>query len=262
MIQLIGIPYDHNSSFLRGAAAAPPKIRLMDQEGSANRYAEEGLEIIEGKVYRDHGDILISGDPEDIHTHIRSTVQSLSALGPICVLGGDHAISYPIISALSEKYADLHVLHIDAHGDLYENFDDNPYSHASPFARILEERKIKKLTQVGIRTLTGHQREQIKRYDVEVIEMKDFHLNFIDNLGSPLYISLDIDGIDPAYAPGVAHHEPGGLSTRQVIEMIQRLDTRVIGCDIVEYNPSRDVHHMTAMLCYKLMKELMAKMAS
>ena len=260
MIQLIGIPYDHNSSFLRGAAAAPPKIRLMDQEGSANRYAEEGLEVIEGKVYRDHGDILISGGLEDIHTHIKSTIQSLSTLGPICALGGDHAISYPIISALSEEYADLHVLHIDAHGDLYENFDDNPYSHASPFARILEERKIKKLTQVGIRTLTSHQREQIKRYGVEVIEMKDYTLDFVRGLGSPLYISLDIDGIDPAFAPGVSHHEPGGLTTRQVISMLHHIDAHIIGCDIVEYNPSRDLNNMTAMLCYKLMKELMAKM--
>lgn len=263
MIQLVGVPYDDNSSYLQGAALAPPRIRLMEIEGSANTFAEAGLDIIKDKVYTDHGDLDIntsSVNPEETHRYIRSQILDIARKGPVCTLGGDHAISYPLISAHTELYDDLHVLHIDAHGDLYENFDDNPYSHASPFARILEEGKIKKLTQVGIRTLTQHQRDQADKYNVDIVEMKDHHLNFLDHLSTPLYISLDIDALDPAYAPGVSHHEPGGLSTRQVIELIQKIPCTVIGCDIVEYNPTRDINNMTAMVGYKLMKELIAKM--
>ena len=261
MIQLVGVPYDENSSFLRGPALAPPLIRKMETAGSANTSSESGQDILPGKTYHDHGDLLIpTGDPDRAHQLIKSKVYDLSGRGPVCILGGDHAISYPSISAMTERHADLHILHIDAHGDLYENFDDNPYSHASPFARILEEGKVQRLTQVGIRTLTSHQRDQAKKYHVDLVEMKDLHFDFIASLGSPLYISLDIDGLDPAYAPGVSHHEPGGLTTRQVIKCIQDISSHIVGCDIVEYNPTRDIHDMTAMVCYKLMKELMAKM--
>ena len=169
-------------------------------------------------------------------------------------------MSYPIIDAFAEKYNGLNILHLDAHADLYENFDDNPFSHASPFARIMETGKIKSLTQAGIRTLNTHQREQANKFDVTLIEMKDFNFNFINQLQSPLYISLDLDVLDPAYAPGISHHEPGGLSTRQLITIIQSITTTIAGADIVEYNPTGDLNNMTAMVAYKLFKELAVQM--
>jgi agmatinase len=175
-------------------------------------------------------------------------------------LGGDHSVSYPIIEAHKPFYPDLHILHFDAHADLYDNFDDNPYSHASPFARIMETGGIASLTQVGIRTLEPHQRAQAKRFGVNQIEMKNFSMDFIRELKGPLYISLDLDALDPAFAPGVSHHEPGGLSTRKMITMIQQIQVPVVGADLVEYNPTRDVKEMTAMVGYKLMKELIAIM--
>jgi agmatinase len=175
-------------------------------------------------------------------------------------LGGDHSISFPIIAAYAKQYSDLQILHIDAHADLYDNFDDNPYSHASPFARIMEAGLAQSLTQVGIRTLNTHQREQAKRFGVHITEMKDFTTACIDALKGPLYISLDLDVLDPAFAPGVSHHEPGGLSTRQLLQLLQNIKVPVVGADIVEYNPTRDVHNMTAMVAYKLLKELIAIM--
>ena len=129
-----------------------------------------------------------------------------------------------------------------------------------PFARLMESGKINSLTQVGIRTFNTHQREQAERFGVEVIEMKDFDFRFIENLQSPLYISLDLDVLDPAFAPGISHHEPGGMSTRELIKIIQNITVEIVGADIVEYNPVRDVNNMTAMVGYKLMKELVAKM--
>ena len=262
MIKLIGIPYDNNSSFLKGPALAPQRIRLMDTEGSANSYAENGTEIRNGLNYTDEGDISFPDMRPGaafitIHKKIR---ELLSTDDPVLSLGGDHSISYPVIDAFTEKYDTLNILHLDAHGDLYENFDNNPYSHASPFARLMEKGKISSLTQVGIRTLTTHQREQADKFKVRIIEMKNFSFSFLNTLQAPLYISLDLDVLDPAFAPGISHHEPGGMSTRELIKIIQQVNVQVVGADIVEYNPVRDSHNMTAMVAYKLMKEIIAKM--
>ncbi len=265
MIKLIGVPFDANSSFLKGPSYAPPRIRLMEKEGSANAYAENGVEIVENRNYQDCGDIsFMDSSPKKAFNTIKNEIQRLlKDDSRVLSIGGDHSISYPIISAFAEKYEQLNVLHLDAHADLYDSFDNNPYSHASPFARIMEHKKVSSLTQVGIRTLNTHQREQAAKFGVTMIEMKDFNLDFVQDLRGPLYISLDLDVLDPAFVPGVSHYEPGGMSTRELISIIQRIPdgVEVVGADIVEYNPMRDVHNTTAMVAYKLMKELMAKMA-
>ena len=262
MIKLIGIPYDNNSSFLKGPALAPQRIRLADAEGSANVFSENGMEIKNGVTYIDESDIVFEDiNPAKVFETIKSRIAALlTGNHKVISLGGDHSISYPVIDAFGDKYEKLNILHLDAHGDLYENFDNNPFSHASPFARIIETGKINSLTQVGIRTLTTHQREQAKKYGVRIVEMKDFNYSFINTLQSPLYISLDIDVLDPAFAPGISHHEPGGMSTRELIKIIQQINVPIAGADIVEYNPVRDINNMTAMVAYKLMKELVEKM--
>ena len=136
-------------------------------------------------------------------------------------LGGDHAITYPVVKAFAKKYPRLSLLHFDAHPDIYDEFQGNRYSHACPFARIMEEELVERLVQVGIRTATGHQRKQIERFGVEVVEMKDFSDDLRLEFDTPVYVSFDIDGLDPAFAPGVSHREPGGLSTRQALNVIQ-----------------------------------------
>lgn len=263
MIKLTGIPYDANSSFLKGAAYAPARIRLADKEGSANAFAENGMEIKEGINYTDEGDLVFENtDPALAFITIKSHIGGLLSDGSrVISLGGDHSVSYPIIDAHTEKISGLHILHLDAHGDLYDDFDSNPFSHASPFARLMEKGKIASLTQVGTRTYNTHQREQMKRFGVKAIEMKNFSFDFINTLSAPLYISLDLDVLDPAFAPGISHHEPGGMSTRELIHIIQNIQVAVAGADIVEYNPMRDVNNVTAMVAYKLLKELIAKMS-
>lgn len=262
MLKVIGIPYDSNSSFLKGASLAPNRIRLMEKEGSANAFAENGVEILHGINHEDVGDIVFeTTDPKKAFETIKTKIGSLIAdKTKVVSIGGDHSVSYPIISAFADKYEGLNILHFDAHADLYDNFDDNPYSHASPFARILEGGKIKSLTQVGIRTLNTHQRAQAEKFGVKIIEMKDFNFDFIQNLQPPLYISLDLDVLDPAFAPGISHHEPGGMSTRELLKIIQNIKVDIVGADIVEYNPVRDINNLTAMVGYKMLKELIAKM--
>ena len=262
MIALLGIPYDANSSFLRGSADAPGRIRQMEADGSANTFSEDGKEILNGLTYHDAGDLEIAeATGFAAHTLIRNRISELvTAKSKVISLGGDHAITFPILDAYAAVYQPLHVLHIDAHADLYDLFDQNPYSHASPFARVMERKLVTSLTQVGIRTLNTHQREQADRFQVNVIAAKDFNLSFIRQLSGPLYISLDLDALDPAFAPGVSHHEPGGLTTREVISLIQQIGVPVVGADIVECNPHRDINNMTAMVAYKLFKELVSVM--
>ena len=262
MIKVLGIPFDANSSFLKGPSLAPPRIRLMDKDGSGNSFAENGTEVMEGKNYEDAGDIIFeSQNPAAAFSLIKNTVSNaLQNNNKLCCFGGDHSISFPVIDAFTEVFSNLHVLHLDAHADLYDNFDNNPYSHASPFARLLEKGNIQSLTQVGIRTLNNHQRQQAAKYGVKLVEMKDFSYNFIEKLTAPLYISIDLDVLDPAFAPGVSHHEPGGLTTRELITILQKINVHIAGADIVEYNPTRDINNMTAMVAYKIFKELVAKM--
>ena len=262
MIKVIGIPFDGNSSFLKGPALAPPRIRLMETGGSANSFCENGIHILNGKIYTDLGDMpFANSNPEEVYTKIKAKIhQELETECKIICFGGDHSISFPIIESYADKFKDLNVLHLDAHADLYDNFDNNPYSHASPFARLMEKNIIRSLTQAGIRTLNTHQKEQAAKFGVTVIEMKDFDNDFIKTLQGPLYVSIDLDVLDPAFAPGVSHHEPGGMTSRELIKIIQNISVQIVGADIVEYNPTRDINNMTAMAAYKLFKELVYKM--
>jgi agmatinase len=262
MIKLIGIPYDGNSSFLKGSALAPPRIRLMETDGSANSFCENGTEILNDKNYSDLGDMTFqSSNAEKVYNKIKERIsQELKSNDKIICFGGDHSISFPIIETYTNSFKNLNILHLDAHADLYDNFDNNPYSHASPFARLMEKNAINSLTQVGIRTLNTHQKEQAAKFGVNVIEMKNFNYDFIKTLQAPLYISLDLDVLDPAFAPGISHHEPGGMTTRELIKIIQRISVSIVAADIVEYNPTRDINNMTAMVAYKLFKEIVAKM--
>lgn len=259
-IALIGVPWDENSSFMRGPAEAPSLIRAALFSEASDLRSEGGIDLRGVGGFFDLGDLPQRSGIEMIRD-IESAIEKLLErnLRPIS-LGGDHAITYPIVKAVSRKYANLTILHFDAHPDLYEIFQSNRYSHACPFARIMEDGLAKRLVQVGIRTLNRHQREQADRFGVEIIEMKDWKDGRVFEFDSPVYISFDLDCLDPAFAPGVSHHEPGGLSTRQAIDTILTLKANVIGADVVEFNPKRDPLHITEAVCAKLVKEIMGKM--
>jgi arginase len=259
-VAIIGLPFDANSSFLRGAAQAPPLIREALYSDAGHLWTESGIDLRSGSLLMDAGDL--EGDAAgDMNSRIELAISNLLErnLLPIS-LGGDHSITVPIMRALAKRHPSLSILHFDAHSDIYDEFEGNRYSHACPFARIMEEKLAQRLVQVGIRTLNGHQREQVERFAVEVIEMKDWRDDLIFEFDSPVYISFDIDGLDPAFAPGVSHREPGGLSTRQALNVIQRVKGTVIGADIVEYNPRLDPQNITGGVCAKLLKEIAAKM--
>ena len=257
-LRLIGAPTDRHSSFLRGAALAPPLIRTALWSDHGNMSAESGVELGVDVFLGDSGDLpLTEADGDD--ALIAAAVAEAAADGAIpLVLGGDHSITLPVIEALAAAHGAIDILHFDAHPDLYDDFEGNPRSHASPFARIMERGLARRLVQVGIRTLNRHCREQAERFGVEIVEMRRFAPDSVPLLDGPLYISIDLDGFDPAFAPGVSHHEPGGLSVRDVLAVLDRVGAHIVGADIVEYNPARDVDGVTAVLAAKLIKEVSA----
>ncbi len=208
---ILGIPFDANSSWLRGAAGAPPIIRVSFRSDSSNSWT-------------------------------------------------DHSITLPILRAFGKRVPGLTIIHFDAHPDLYDELEGNRHSHACPFARVMEEGAAQRLIQVGIRTMNGHQREQAKKFGVEVIEMR--HLPALDRMKieGPIYISFDMDALDPAFAPGISHREPGGMSVREVLAHIHAITGKIAGADIVEFNPAQDHTQITAMVGAKLLKEILGKM--
>jgi len=255
-VHILGVPNDDNSSFLKGAAEAPSNIRAELFSSAYNMWTETGVNLGEPGVLNDAGDVEFNRS-EDAWDVIESSVFELVRIGDrVISLGGDHAITHPVVKAFRHKYPRFGTLHFDAHPDIYHEFEGNPRSHASPFARIMEEKLADRLVQVGIRAATGHQREQWSRFGVEAIEMRDLKDMPKIRFETPIYVSLDMDALDPAYAPGVSHREPGGMSPRQVINIIQALEGTVVGADIVEYNPRQDISNITATVAAKLLKEL------
>lgn len=259
-IRLIGLPTDINSSFERGAAKAPAAIREALFSDRGNMASETGLEAGTDFYLIDSGDLPLTEDTPSDDKLIYEAVGASLAAGdtPLC-LGGDHAVSFPVLQAIAAFHGPVDILHIDAHPDTYDDFSGNPRSHASPFARIMEAGLARRLVQVGIRTMNKHCRAQAARFGIETMEMRNFALDRVCAFDRPTYISIDLDGIDPAFAPGVSHPEPGGLTVRDVLSLIWSVRAPIVGADIVELNPMRDIGDVTAILAAKLVREVAAQ---
>lgn len=258
MITLLGIPWDGSSSFQKGAAEAPGRIREALHAPSSNTVNERGDDLLAADVLADAGDLAVPDDPAEARQAIESAVRAiLEAAGTPLLLGGDHSISYPALRAFRDRES-LTVVHFDAHGDLYDEYDGDRFSHACPFARVMEERIASRLIQVGVRTLTAHQREQASRFGVEVFGAGRWRdaLPVLTGVRGPVYVSLDLDVLEPMLAPGLSHPEPGGLTVRDVLDALARLRAPLAGADIVEYNPRNDWRDLTARVAAKFLKEL------
>ncbi|MEP1124587.1 MAG: agmatinase family protein [Ilumatobacter sp.] len=260
-ISLLGIALDANSSFLAGCALGPDAIRAALHSASGNDANEASVHVT--PLLDDVGDVSIAnerGSHADADAITAAVRGQLAAGRQLITLGGDHSVTYPILRAFREVHDDLTVVHVDAHPDMYDDLDGNPLSHASPFARALEEGCMTKLVQLGIRTATQHMVDQAERWNVTMITPRRLSEFDASSLTGPIYVSLDLDGLDPSCAPGVSHHEPGGLTVREVLDVIDALPGPIVGADIVELNPTRDVVDMTAMVGAKFVKELAGAM--
>jgi len=227
-------------------------------------WSETGVDVSAKGAFADAGDLRLSDSKEKIAEDFAAIERAVGALlakrqQPVA-LGGDHSVTYPILKAFAPRYPELTIIHFDAHPDLYNEFEGSRVSHACPFARIMEERLAQKLIQLGIRTLNQHQREQAQKFSVEIVPMSA--LPAYDRLkgSTPVYISFDMDVLDPAFAPGISHREPGGMSVREAIAHLHAIEGKIVGADIVEYNPAQDISGLTATVAAKILKEILGKM--
>ncbi len=209
-VVMLGIPYDEHSSHMRGCALGPAAIRSALASGSANWCNESGEDLDPTNPdvgWQDLGDINgLEGPVEGVLDAIRSRVRTALGAGDrVLSVGGDHLITWPVIAAHREIHDQLTILHFDAHPDTYDELDGDRYSHACPFARIMENELADRLVQVGIRTMTPHQAEQTERFGAEVVPAAGWD-GTLPELNGPVYISFDLDALDPAHAPGVSHH--------------------------------------------------------
>jgi len=259
-IAILGVPFDEKSCYLRGSAKGPQAVRAASTGKALNPWTELGVNLEVETTMVDLGDVDVSGDASEVFSRVDSQVLKILEKKAVpIIIGGDHSISYPSVRAFSKVFKSLDILHFDAHPDLYEELYGDRYSHACPFARIVEEGLAQNVVQVGIRAATGQQREKAIKHGVRIIWMKDLKEAPSLEFSNPLYISFDLDALDPAFAPGVSHHESGGLSTRQVIDMIHDLKTQIVGLDVVELNPDRDTSQITAAAAVKIIKEVAGK---
>lgn len=150
MIGVVGIPFDEFSSFLHGPEKAPPLIRQAFHSDSANYFSERGIDLKHHGGWNDCGDLHLPSGKEAIDAIEAGIQKLLSVNDKILSLGGDHSVTYPIVKAITKKYGKVNILHLDAHPDLYDNFEGNRFSHACPFARIMEEGLASRLVQVNL----------------------------------------------------------------------------------------------------------------
>lgn len=255
MITLHGFAYDASSSYARGAAHGPAVIRSVLFSESSSPYSFSGHDVSELIERYDFDPV--EGDAAAVRATITDRITAtLKDGGKPLSLGGDHSITYPILCAVRDHCGPVNVLHIDAHTDLYDSFEGDRYSHACPFARAVEDGCTATLVQVGLRSVSPEARRFADAHGIIMLGAEQLDEVPFTRLTAPLYVSIDLDGLDPAFAPGVSHPEPGGLTTRDVIGLLNRIDGPLVGADIVELNPERDVNLATAHVAARLVKEV------
>ena len=258
--RMLGFEWDASSSHSRGPALGPSVVRRLFSGEASSPYSIDLVDMrkaIESFIVPD-----LPEEGDKARAIIEKTVADCIAAGhaPLSI-GGDHSVTYPILRAVAAKHGQINILHIDAHPDLHDSFEGDRFSHACPFARAHEDGLIAKHVVAGVRCWDAHQYAQAKKYGVTILRADQGGEVPAEIFSGPLYMSIDLDGLDPAFAPGVSHPEPGGLSTLDVLNMIRRIKGPLIGADVVELNPERDFQMTTARVVVRLVKELAAKIS-
>ncbi|PDO10717.1 MAG: agmatinase [Candidatus Reconcilbacillus cellulovorans] len=259
---VFGMPMDFTVSFRPGARFGPARIREASiglEEYSP--YLDRSLADVR---YFDAGDLMLPfGNAERSLAMIGDFVRKLLADGKFPLgLGGEHLVSWPIVREMHARYPDLALIHIDAHADLREHYEGEPLSHATPIRKAAELLGGRNIYQFGIRSGTREEfeyaRERLNFYPFEVLE--PLRRVLPELAGRPVYVTVDIDVLDPSAAPGTGTAEPGGVSSRELlaaIHAIARSEVRVVGADVVEVAPVYDPSEQTAIVAAKLVREML-----
>lgn len=262
-LALAGLPCDSQSSFRRGAADGPARIVAAYDGRGYNATTETGIDVA-GRVV-DLGTWTPGDDWALTAASYRERAEAVYRSGRVPFFaGGDHSVTVPIVEAAEVLGRPIHVVQIDAHPDLYPEFEGDHYSHACVAIRLLECEHITGITQYGIRTLNHPQIVAARLHPGRLAMHHACDLagplpNPAIEPGSAVYVTLDMDAFDPAFAPGVAHPVPGGLHPRQVLDFLEKAEWDLVGMDVVETNPRFDENDRTAILAARLLHEAMGQ---
>ena len=266
-ISIVGFPYDGAVCYRSGAAKGPDRIRKISTE--IPPVLETG-EVLRGLTVRDRGNLKFGNDFVAAFPKIEKEISALAGSAFILTLGGDHSVVIPVHRAFSKKATEkIGLIFVDAHTDLSDSFDGSPYSHACPLRRTMETEKFhpENTLLVGTRCfelagLEFIQKNGMKMYPAyEVAErgMRAIADEIVKRFADlkNVYLSIDIDALDPAFAPGTGIPDAGGLSTRDVITLIRALHPLpVVAADLVEVAPPLDISDITSFAALRIITEI------
>jgi agmatinase len=259
-------PVSYEGTVSYGTGTGDGAMAIIDASRNMELYEEE----TDSEVYKLGIHTLEEFKPRDTPAEMMDglyerTKELLESGKFICMLGGEHSVSAPIIKAHAEKYLDLSVLQIDAHADLRDTYDGTPHSHASIMARVVKDLQIPSV-QVGIRSLSGDEARSLKEgLPTKIFWARDIvgKTNWIDDavasLSDQVYLTIDIDGLDPSIVPTTGTPEPGGLGWYETLTLIRRIAEKktIVGMDLVEYSYAES-YDSPAFLCAKLVYKSLA----
>ncbi len=255
---LLGCPFDGTASFRPGARFGPSAIRRASW--GIETYSPYLRKDLARLSIHDMGDLeLPLGDKKEAFRWIRKALQKILASKKFPILlGGDHLITLPVIEEVLRVYPDLHLIHIDAHTDLREDYLGETLSHSTVMRRILEFLGRGRLFQIGVRSGTEEEFQWAREAKTIVPPGGPSLKNLIRRLkGKPVYVSLDLDVLDPGILPGVGTPEPGGLTFREFLSLLKALQPlRVVGFDIVELTPDYDPTQISSVTASVILREM------
>ncbi|MFJ7725978.1 agmatinase [Neobacillus sp. NPDC097160] len=262
-VVLYGMPMDWTVSYRPGSRFGPARIREVSiglEEYSA--YLDRELEEVK---YFDAGDIpLPFGNAQRSLDLIEEFVDQVLAAGKFPLgMGGEHLVSWPVMKAVYKKYPDLAIIHFDAHTDLRENYEGEPLSHSTPIRKIAEHIGPKNVYSFGIRSGMKEEFVWAKENGMHIskFEVLEPLKEILPTLaGRPVYVTIDIDVLDPAHAPGTGTVDCGGITSKELlasIHAIARSEVNVVGGDLVEVAPIYDPSEQTANTASKLIREML-----
>lgn len=263
-VLILPVSYEGTVSYGTGTGAGA--MAIVDASRNMELYEEE----TDSEVYKigihTLKEFLPRSTPEAMMESLYDYSKELVKSGKfICMLGGEHSVSAPIIKAHAEQYHDMSVLQIDAHADLRDTYDGTPHSHASIMARVVKDMRIPSV-QVGIRSISADEARLIESglptkifWARDIAGRTDWIDEAVDSLTDNVYLTIDIDGLDPSLVPTTGTPEPGGLGWYETLALIRKLaeKKRVVGMDLVEYSYFEN-YDSPAFLCAKLVYKSLA----
>jgi agmatinase len=266
---ILGIPHDDAVFFRKGAAKAPKLIREFSV--FVPPVLEDGT-FLNNLVVRDVGDFLLTKNINDSHSKVRQKILALRKHTVPVVIGGDHSVSIPVISALSEHFApdNIGIVYFDAHPDLNDVFEGSKLSHACVLRRALENKNIhaKNIILIGVRSFEKEEVEFLKQSKIEFYTAQDVYNKGVKWIARRIrkkmsrlkhvYMDVDIDCLDPAFAPSTGIPDAGGLSTRELLEIMNGIaKLNFVGFNVVEVAPPLDPSHITSFAATKIIVEFL-----